>query len=106
MPDAARIRALNDEARTTLTGCRVVVTRSLAEVCDVSVVLNRVQTHCAFTPDNDPYGEHDFGSLEHEGQVVFWKFDYYDMDMTGMSPDPSDPAVTIRVLTVMLAEDY
>ncbi len=106
MPDAARIRALNDQARATLTGCRVLVTRSLAETCDVSAVLNRVQTYCAFTPDHDPYDEHDFGSLEHEGQVVLWKMDYYDTDMLGTSPDPGDPAVTTRVLTVMLAEDY
>jgi hypothetical protein len=106
LPDPGRIRALNDQARTTLTGCRVLVTPSLVATCDVSAVLNHVRAFCTFTSDNDPYDEHDFGSFEHEGQVVLWKMDYYDTDMLGMSLDPSDPAVTTRVLTVMLAEDY
>lgn len=60
-----------------------------------------------FTPDNDPYGEHDFGSftLPHAGKV-FWKIDYYDLDLKYGSPEPSDPAKTKRVLTVMLASEY
>lgn len=37
---------------------------------------------------------------------VFWKIDAYDRDLRFASPDPSNPAVTVRVLTVMLAEGY
>ncbi len=71
-----------------------------------SRILQRVQTFDAFTPDNDPYYEHDFGSFEHAGKKVFWKIDCYDRDLKYGSPDPSDESVTERVLTVMLAEEY
>ena len=60
-----------------------------------------------FTPDNDPYGEHDFGSFLHPfGGKIFWKIDYYDSDLTYGSEDPSDVEKTHRVLTIMLASDY
>ena len=58
----------------------------------------------AFTPDNDPHGEHDFGSFEYAGKTIFWKVDCYDRDLNYGSPDPADENVTERVLTVMLAE--
>jgi hypothetical protein len=60
----------------------------------------------SFTPDNDPYGEHDFGAFEHEGQRIFWKIDYYAPDMEHGSEDPADPKQTVRVLTIMLASEY
>ena len=60
-----------------------------------------------FNEDNDPYGEHDFGSFIHPvGGKVFWKIDYYDATLTAGSPDPADPAMTARVLTIMLAQEY
>jgi len=59
-----------------------------------------------FTDDNDPWGEHDFGSFEHDGQKFFFKLDYYDNNLEFGSEDPSDPVQTTRVLTVMLAEEY
>ncbi len=59
-----------------------------------------------FTEDNDPYGEHDFGSLTHESHKVFWKIDYYSPDLQHGSEDPADPEQTCRVLTLMLAHEY
>ena len=104
--DAATIRALNDHARRSFTGCRVVITQSVQALDDVPSVLDQVRRFDAFTPDNDPYGEHDFGSLRFAGQTVFWKLDYYDLDLQMHSPDPTDTNVTTRVLTIMLAEEY
>ena len=66
----------------------------------------KVELFKAFTPDNDPHQEHDFGSIEHEGNRVFWKIDYYAKDMESGSEHPEDPGQTVRVLTIMLAEEY
>ena len=103
---AAKIAALNDAARTSFIGCRVVITEGISDMDDLDGLYAKVRLFDEFTERNDPYGEHDFGAVEHEGQTVFWKFDYYDVDLLIHSPDPSDPAVTCRVLTIMLAEEY
>lgn len=61
----------------------------------------------AFTRDNDPYSEHDFGSIDLDGSKLFWKIDYYAKgNLNAGSEDPSDPTKTERVLTIMLAEEY
>jgi hypothetical protein len=72
----------------------------------VARAVEAVRTFDAFSRDNDPYGERDFGAFEIEGRRLFWKIDYYDLSLTMGSPDPADPAVTRRVLTLLLAEEY
>ena len=108
MPDvnASIIAALNDQARRTFMECRVVITQGVQALEDVDAILRQVQLFNAFTPDNDPYGEHDFGAIRYQGQTIFWKIDYYDLDLHMHSPDPSNETVTARVLTIMLAEEY
>ena len=104
--NTAKIAALNDQARQSFTSCRVIITQDIQAMSDVPSILDQVRRYDAFTPNNDPYAEHDFGSFTHSGQTVFWKFDYYDLDITMHSPDPSDPSITARVLSVMLADEY
>lgn len=60
----------------------------------------------AFTPDNDPYSEHDFGSFTLAGYKLYWKIDYYDLRLEFGSPDPADERITRRVMTILLASEY
>ena len=104
----AKIRQLNDALRRTGTGGRIVITRGIRALPPEKVrkILFAVKPYDAFTEDNDPYKEHDFGSDEIDGARIFWKIDYHDQTLSVHSPDPSDPAVTERVLTIMLAEEW
>ena len=104
----SRIRALNDALRRTFVGGRVVMTAGVAALPEATrvAVLAAVRAFEAFTPRNDPHGEHDFGSVEIDDVRVFWKVDCYDRALRFASPDPADTTVTARVLTIMLAEEY
>jgi hypothetical protein len=74
------IRSLNDEARHHFTDGRVVLTRGIAALPEKeqAEILDRVCKFEDFTPDNDPYGEHDFGAFEYNGEPIFWKIDLYE----------------------------
>lgn len=69
-------------------------------------ILAALRRYDEFDADNDPYGEHDFGRITVQGHELLFKIDYYDQSLTLHSPDPSDPAIIHRVMTVMLAEDF
>jgi hypothetical protein len=104
----SRIRDLNDAFRDTLAGGQCVTTPGLGEL-GASFVANAVAAARAFadfTLDNDPDGEHDFGAFRIGEHRLVWKIDYYDPTMRFGSRDPSDPAQTKRVMTVMLADEY
>ena len=75
-----RIRELNDQFRTTLTGGKVYMTAGVDALPDEAKrqALEHVKTFDRFTRDNDPWNEHDFGSFEIAGQKLFFKIDYYD----------------------------
>jgi hypothetical protein len=102
------IRTLNDALRTTFAGGRVLVTQGVRTLpLELNAAaLQAVQAFDAFTPENDPYGERDFGSFELQGHRILWKIDYYNLSLDGGSENPADPEVTTRVLTIMLAEEY
>jgi hypothetical protein len=105
---AEQIRALNDRFRTTMTGGRVMMTAGVdALPSDVkAMVIRKVATFSEFTADNNPHGEHDFGSFSLAGRKFFFKIDYFDATMEFGSEDPADPSKTTRVMTIMLAEEY
>jgi hypothetical protein len=103
-----RIRVLNDELRQYLLGGLAVITPGVAALGQQAVdrIVKTIAVYDDFCHANDPHEEHDFGSFKAEGKTIFFKIDYYDKKLTYHSPDPSDPAVTERVITIMLAEEY
>ncbi|WP_316188837.1 DUF3768 domain-containing protein [Bradyrhizobium sp. SZCCHNS1054] len=107
--NAERIRSLNDRFRRSLVlGGTVLLTPGVTslEPDSLAQLLESVREFDSFTPDNDPYGEHDFGSIDHESERYFFKIDYYDQSRAMGSPDPADPTVTQRVMTIMRADEY
>ena len=104
----AKIRALNDAFRQTFWGGRVMMTAGVAALDNPvrNAVVEKIKTFDAFDDDNDPWGEHDFVSIEHDGQTFFAKIDYYDRTLEAHSEDATDPEKTCRVMTIMLAEEH
>lgn len=103
-----RVRHLNDLLRCQGIGGQVMITAGLDALGHEVVVrvLKEVAAFTAFTEENDPYGEHDCAKLDVGDLSILWKIDYYDHSLSFQSPDPADPAVTIRVMTIMLASEY
>lgn len=103
------IKTLNDNLRKTLIGGRVILTQGVNVKMprDIARILAKVRNFNNFTKANDPYGEHDFGSFDYNGEKIYWKIDYYyDKSNQYLSENPANPDVTNRVLTVMLADEY
>jgi Protein of unknown function (DUF3768) len=106
--DTGRIRVLNDELRQRLRNGGAVITPGIAALGSEAVqrLVQTISVFDDFCTANDPHDEHDSGAFNYEGVEVFFKIDYYDKDLNFHSPDPADPAVTERVITLMLAEEY
>lgn len=103
-----QIRALNDQLRQNLSTGLAVITVGVAALGPEAVdrIVKTISVFDDFCRANDPHQEHDFGAFEAEGETIFFKIDYYDNDLSCHSPDPTDPTVTKRVITVMLASEY
>lgn len=105
-----RIRALNDDLRQSISRGRghAVMTTGVAALGPDAVarIIKTIEVYDDFCHANDPHEEHDFGAFEADGQTIFFKIDYYDPTMAMHSADPANPAVTERVITIMLAEEY
>ena len=103
-----RVRELNDALRMTFEGGTVVTTPLVRILGNQKMgeLLDKVRAFTTFDSDNDPYGEHDFGSIEIDGRKFFFKIDCYDKSMIYASDDPADPEKTHRVMTIMRADEY
>ena len=103
-----QIRTLNDQLRKHFVGGTAVMTPGVAALGQEAVdrIVQTIAVFDDFCHANDPHEEHDFGAFDADGHKVFFKIDYYDESLTYHSPDPADPSVTKRVITIMLAEEY
>jgi hypothetical protein len=103
-----RIRTLNDDLRRNLLNAHAVMTNGVAALGPDAVarIMKTIEVFDNFCHANDPHQEHDFGSFDADGHTIFFKIDYYDSTLSRHSPDPADPTVTERVITIMLAEEY
>ena len=90
----------NDLFRTTFMGGRVLFTEGVRESEELDEILTAVRTFNMFTPDNDPYGEHDFGKITVNDEDYFFKIDYFDENYQYFKEDGN------RVLTVMRTDEY
>jgi Protein of unknown function (DUF3768) len=104
----ARIRALNDQLRQNFADGMTVMTPGVAALGAEAVerIVKTIAVFDDFCHANDPHEEHDFGAFDVDGRTIMFKIDYFDQNMSMHSPDPADPAVTQRVITIMLAEEY
>jgi hypothetical protein len=107
-PKTEQIRKLNDQLRQNFTKGTAVMTQGVAALGAEAVarIVKTIAVYDDFCHANDPYQEHDFGSFEADGHTIFFKIDYYDPTLSRHSDDPAEPAVTERVITIMLAEEY
>ena len=109
---ANKICALNDKLRRNAFAPaalgEVVLTAGVSALNDFDrfSLVDEVRCFEDFNEDNDPYGEHDFGRIDFKGERYFFKLDYYDRAKRFGSPNPADPKLTCRVLTIMRADEY
>ena len=105
---AAEIAKRNDALRRDRLGGHVVMTATVAALSPdlLNGAILALRRFDAFSADNDPYGEHDFGAFDHAGERFLFKIDTYaDHTLTEGAEDPLAPTA-VRVLTLMLASDY
>lgn len=111
--ESNKIQVLNDRFRQgdgnvsgTVLCTSGITDLSSGDTLLLAELLGVVRGYNAFSTDNDPYGEHDFGAFEFRGEKCFWKIDVLDPSLEMAPLDPTDPVLSCRVLTVMLAGEY
>ncbi len=106
-----KIAELNDNLRKHMWSPgrnKIVLTRGVCSLplIEQMLLLKKVRNFNDFNKANDVYKHHDFGKIEHNGTNYFFKIDYYDPSMEYGSENPANENITIRVLTIMRADEY
>jgi hypothetical protein len=107
---AERIAGLNDDFRKTFSPTlgKIRMTSGVAVLPDNEreALFEAIMAFRDFTPDNDPYGEHDFIPVEYGGVKYYAMFAYYDLEMKNRSIDPDDPSKALRIFKIMRADEW
>lgn len=100
-----QIRTLNDQLRQNFSEGKAVMTCGVAALGAevVARIVKTISVYDDFCHANDPHEEHDFGSFEADGHVIFFKIDLYEEPEV---KDSNGEPVVNRVLTIMLADEY
>ena len=99
----AKIIELNDQFRATFKGGRVQMSRSVYELeprlrARALWVLSKYKK---FADDS----AHDWGTFIFGGYAFEWRIEYRSAVGPGLSPDPVNPDLTFRVLTLEVVAD-
>ena len=103
-----RIRDLNDRFRKGIARGMYVMSPGISQLGDEAVdrIVKTVAALEAVVPADHSHEEHAVGTFEAEGRTMVFKIYCFDNDLKYQSPDPADPAVTVRVMEVMLDHEY
>jgi hypothetical protein len=103
-----RVRELNDRFRKHLLTVTFVMSPGVSDLGEEAGtrIVAAIAAFDDFSRTDDPDGQHNLGAFEADGQTIIFKIDCFDTDLKYQSPDPTDPVVTVRVMTVMLAHEY
>lgn len=110
--DFAPTTSLPKEFKLVIAGDLGIILKNMKETEVAAItksLITKISEFNDFTDGNDPYAEHDFGSIfieiEGESRNVFWKIDYYAQDLIH-GIDPTDFKNAVYVMSVFFAEDY
>ena len=101
------IARLNDQLRKSCEGGTVVITRNVRSLDGFNAreLVTALANYNGFDEDNDPHGERDMGDFKLFSTDLYFKIDYYDLDLKFGSDDPADTSITHRVITIMTEAD-
>lgn len=105
---ASKTRELNDTFRRTGQGGVTLISMGVHELGAKAVVDIRkdIASITSFTSEDDPEGMRDFGSISHNGRLIYWMIEHYDKDISNEADDPSNPEETTRVMSIILSTEY